>query len=110
MIGRRSFLAGILAAGAAPAIVKAESLMKIVVPSHRVLWRDKFGELGQIDGFRIVTSEMMRGIKSPLHLIGRSRPMPNPNLQSLRFRRYAGGPLLVPRDISIDLINNRKTA
>jgi len=33
-LSRRGFLGAILAAGAAPAIVKAESLMKIVVPKH----------------------------------------------------------------------------
>lgn len=34
-MNRRGFLAGILAAGAAPAIVKAESLMKIIVPPEK---------------------------------------------------------------------------
>lgn len=42
MIARRSFLAGMLAACSAPAIVRAESLMKIIVPSDEILlltWR-----------------------------------------------------------------------
>jgi hypothetical protein len=52
MIGRRSFLAGILGAAAAPAIVKASSLMKIVVP-HQGLYT---GEFGVIEEFRLVVS------------------------------------------------------
>lgn len=36
MIARRSFLAGILAAGAAPAIVRASSVMKLWVPPEPV--------------------------------------------------------------------------
>lgn len=37
MIARRGFLAGMLAAAAAPAIVRSQSLMKIVVPSDEIL-------------------------------------------------------------------------
>jgi hypothetical protein len=36
-MNRRGFLAGILAAGTAPAIVRAESLMKIFVPKQEIL-------------------------------------------------------------------------
>jgi len=36
-MNRRGFLAAMLAAGSAPAIVKAESLMKIVVPKREIL-------------------------------------------------------------------------
>lgn len=37
---RRSFLSAILAAGAAPAIVRADSLMKIIVPSQEIILPD----------------------------------------------------------------------
>lgn len=37
MITRRTFLKGILAAGAAPAICKAENLMKIQVPKRQLI-------------------------------------------------------------------------
>ncbi len=36
MITRRNFLGGMIAACAAPAIVRAESLMKIAVPDQRI--------------------------------------------------------------------------
>ena len=36
-MNRRGFLSALLAAGAAPAIVRAESLMKIVVPEKKIL-------------------------------------------------------------------------
>lgn len=36
-MSRRGFLAGVLAASAAPAFVRAESLMKIVVPSKDLI-------------------------------------------------------------------------
>ncbi len=38
MIARRSFLAGILAAGSAPAIARAESLMRVVPVRHQAPW------------------------------------------------------------------------
>lgn len=53
MIGRRSFIAGILGAAAAPAVVRAESLMKIVVPRRKILVPL---EIGVIDRFRIIVS------------------------------------------------------
>lgn len=37
MITRRNFLAGILAFGAAPAVCRAENLMKIFVPSQEII-------------------------------------------------------------------------
>lgn len=40
MITRRGFLTGMLALGAAPAIVRAESLMRIWVPRQEVLTLD----------------------------------------------------------------------
>lgn len=115
MIGRRSFLGAILGAAAAPAIVRAESLMKIVAPRPGLY----VGEIGRISGIAILQeaesrriAEMLRTLEPRLLLdrFAEPKPMPNPNLQTLTFKRYAGGPLLVPRDISIDLINNRKTA
>lgn len=72
MIGRRGFLAGLLAAGAAPAIVKAESLMKLAplertirfrrwAPSQSGLMTLLDAELGYIDSFRIVKSPLYAG-------------------------------------------------
>ena len=58
MIGRRSLLLGILSAAAAPAIVRASSLMP-VVPRRVGLMS---GEIGIIDaGFRFVSSPMLAG-------------------------------------------------
>jgi hypothetical protein len=52
-MNRRNFMAGILAACAAPAIVRVESLMvvnpTIIVPP---VWRT--GEIGHIEGFRFI--------------------------------------------------------
>jgi hypothetical protein len=39
-MNRRGFLGAILACGAAPAIVRAESLMKIYVPQQKIFLRD----------------------------------------------------------------------
>jgi hypothetical protein len=55
-MNRRGFLHGILAAGMAPAIVKAEILMpvrKIIVPPN-ILLR---GEIGRIERFSIISSD-----------------------------------------------------
>ena len=57
MIGRRSLLLGILGAAAAPAIVRASSLMPIVVPRSPLYT----GEIGVIDGaIRFVSSPLMQ--------------------------------------------------
>lgn len=48
MIARRGFLHAILAAGMAPAVVRASSLMKIVVPSITIL---RPGDAGYTDAF-----------------------------------------------------------
>jgi|LakMenEpi03Aug12_release.lakeMendotaPanAssembly.Ray.scaffolds.fasta_scaffold2345287_1 hypothetical protein len=40
MVSRRGFLTGMLALGAAPAIVRAESLMRLWVPPQEVLTLD----------------------------------------------------------------------
>lgn len=48
MIARRGFLHAILAAGMAPAVVKASSLMRIVVPSTTIL---RPGDAGYTDTF-----------------------------------------------------------
>ncbi len=72
-MNRRGFMGTILALGAAPAIVKAGSLMPIVVPDRRIIrfrrWEPQFqditrtfdeflreGEIGRIDNFRIATT------------------------------------------------------
>ena len=50
-ISRRGFLTAMLAAGAAPAIVKADSLMKIVVPSKKIVLVHSLVRLaGDFDG------------------------------------------------------------
>ena len=101
MIGRRLFLGGIFAAGAAPAIVKAESLMKIIVPRQELYT----GELGAIDGFRLVatnpaeqrlvdmmTRDMLR-CAAPLLVLPQFSPlipMPPPHFSSIRFVRPGG--------------------
>lgn len=60
MIARRSFLAGILGAAVAPAIVRASSLMpvapKIIVPPSGLYT----GEIGVIEDVRFVTSPLMQ--------------------------------------------------
>lgn len=57
MIARRGFLGTILAAAAAPAIVRASSLMPIYVPKPRLLYT---GELGVLNGgFRFIESPML---------------------------------------------------
>lgn len=104
MIGRRSFLAGILAAGAAPAIAKAESLMKIVVPRQTLYT----GEIGVIDaGFRFVVVPQLRRA-APVLVAPLIHGSP---LATLRFRRHSGGPIFVPSSILNDLLRgDRKTA
>lgn len=71
-LSRRGFLGAILAAGAAPAIVKAESLMKVFVPPVKVLIANRSvsdvpiglgktlytGEIGRYEGFRVVYDEL----------------------------------------------------
>ena len=122
MIGRRSFLAGIFAAGAAPAIVKAESLMKIIVPRQGLYT----GELGVIDAefIRFVTTSLkdqaiadrmarevaavLRGLPIlSLEKFGQVRPMPQPKspLATLRFRRHAGEPIFIPSNTINDLLH-----
>lgn len=117
MIGRRSFLAGILGAAAAPAIVKAESLMRVVVPKREMLI---VGSLGGIERFRIhadgshsfatLTSEMLRRAERSLLLerFSESRPMPAPSGNTIRFRKY-GGTILHASPLH-EVISNRKTA
>jgi hypothetical protein len=63
---RRSFLAGIIAAGAAPAIVRASSLMQIVVPRIVVpdnrFWIHEFGwDKGWEAGDRTVIATAVPG-------------------------------------------------
>jgi hypothetical protein len=48
---RRSFLAGIIAAAAAPAIVRASSLMPIVVPSTKIVVPESHILEGYLDGW-----------------------------------------------------------
>ena len=52
MTTRRGFLLGMLALGAAPAIVRAESLMPIRVPPQEL-------RIGRYDGFNFYESAMM---------------------------------------------------
>ena len=48
-------MGSILALGMAPAICKAENLMRIVVPSQTLC----LGERGHLEGFRFITSPTM---------------------------------------------------
>lgn len=121
MIGRRSLLAGILGAAAAPAIVKAESLMKIIVPQQRL----REGEFGAIDDWlyfdrrpslspscRYAAQEMLRMSQPTLSMIwfSRASPLPVSLGKTIKFRRYAG-PILIPSSPLHDLIHgDRKTA
>lgn len=80
MFNRRSFLGSILAAGMAPAIVKADNLMKIVVPRQDLILPDlaidlgspqgdftieAFMDLGKIDEFRITRASRYHGTFKP---------------------------------------------
>jgi hypothetical protein len=117
MIGRRSFIAGILGAAAAPAIVKSESLMKIVVPQQRLY----AGELGVVsDGFGMrgwisldrYASEMLHWRAKHLRMTSfcAPHPIPEPSGKTVKFRRYAG-PILVPSNPLNDLLGGeRKTS
>lgn len=118
MIGRRSFLAGILGAAAAPAIVKAESLMKIVVPRARLYT----GEIGVIDGFLVVVSptmstsyaarEMLRiAQRDLLSMYSREVSLPSSSGKTIKFRRYGNGAVFAPSTPLHDLLHgDRKTA
>lgn len=57
MLKRRSFLAGVLAAGAAPAIVRAGSLMRLPAPKFDRLFT---GEIGAIDSFSFIASDPLQ--------------------------------------------------
>lgn len=117
LIGRRSFLAGILGAAAAPAIVKAESLMKIIVPQQRLYT----GELGAIDAeFRFVathpgeqwladamTRDMLKHFKTSRPIAG--FPLSAGATRTIKFRRCAG-PILVPSSPLHDLLNGDRKA
>jgi hypothetical protein len=69
---RRGFLSSILALGMAPAIVRAESIMRIVVPQRVILWGDGIHDdtaalQAFFDGGLVVTPE---GIAVGNHLRG----------------------------------------
>jgi len=55
MVSRRGFLTGMLALGAAPAIVRAESLMRLWVPPQTLMPM----EIGRYEGFRFITSDAL---------------------------------------------------
>lgn len=55
MIARRGFLAALLALGAAPAIVRASSLMPIKAPK---VWVPEM-EIGVYEGFRFIESPVL---------------------------------------------------
>lgn len=82
MIQRRSFLAGILAAGVAPAFVRAGVLMpvkEIWVPPVEVIVLTDIGletklfpmEIGRIETFRFIESPNYHRVMRPL---GKSKP------------------------------------
>ena len=115
MIGRRSFLAGILAAGAAPAIVKAESLMK---GPRITVWKSRSvglsttalysGEIGVIDaGFRFIVVPQLRRT-APVLVAPLIHGSP---VTGISFARHSGGPIFVPSTQLHDLLSgDRKTA
>lgn len=114
MIARRSFLAGILGAAAAPAIVKAESLMKIFVPQQRLYTGeidDGFAMRGWISLDRR-TSEMLHWQAKNLRMTSfcAPHPIPGPSGRTIKFRRYVG-PILAPSNPLNDLLRGeRKTS
>jgi hypothetical protein len=55
-MNRRGFLGAMLAAAAAPAIVRASSLMPVAAPK---IITDPYGEFGIIEGFRFIESSHM---------------------------------------------------
>lgn len=62
-MNRRRFLQAILATGIAPAIVRAESLMKIVIPSTKeVAWFN--GEIGKYEGVTFIENNNVWAINS----------------------------------------------
>lgn len=87
MIGRRGFIAGILGACAAPAIVRASSLMPIKAPEIVTLGMDLGsgdsttlavvrGEIGRIESFRFIEAEvdLQRAVRAgaPIEVIRRA--------------------------------------
>lgn len=80
MTTRRGFLGQVLALAAAPAIVRASSLM----PVAPRIWTppDPSGEVGSIDGFRFIESPMVPGVLT-LEMLRRAA-------QSLKQRRFDG--------------------
>lgn len=100
MIRRRSLLLGILGAAAAPAIVRASSLMPVVPRRVGLIT----GEIGIVEHFRFVTSSMLPPM-TPLEVFRRlavQRPMPRPSTDTLRFRRPV--PFhFIERDLSLEL-------
>ncbi len=70
MIARRSFLAGILAAGAAPAIARAESLMRVVPVESGIIRSRVFTFLPQgWDSFDEYAAAMGDGLLSGLGIV-----------------------------------------
>lgn len=67
IITRRGFLAGMLALGTAPAVVKADSLMKIVVPKREIIL------LSSLDILNALNSNFDGDTHSVLHRIRSSR-------------------------------------
>lgn len=115
MIGRRSFLAGILGAAAAPAIVKAESLMKIIVPRKRLYT----GEIGVIDSGLTILLDADARLRREMFLrhsefvlklehFAAARPMPAQTGKTIRFRRWDG--TILHSSPLHDIISTRKTS
>lgn len=71
---RRGFLGAILMAGAAPAIVKASSLMKIIAPSREIILLSSFNrgvetELGGWNS-KLLARQTNQHVLSSKHLVG----------------------------------------
>jgi hypothetical protein len=96
-MNRRGFLGAILATCAAPAIVRADSLMRIVPRRTYVLTLDDvtFTAVGGNGAFvdnivmmNELKAEMLRHAIPTLVLAGRPLPLPRNDAERLTFRRW----------------------
>lgn len=82
---KRGFLTSILALGSAPAIVRAESLMKLVVPKQEIILPPDYTVEGYIDSFSHVAVVRKQG-KILTYING----VPQTNLPICEFFKQIG--------------------